>query len=143
MAATLTTASIATCGNRNLHTSENYEPSNKIKKLAFSTLVVASAATALVVQHQTQNTLRTTENQSLQQQIVQLKTDNANFSNQLANVSDSKKLTDDQFNELLKLRGEVGVLRRQASEAQEQMDAANQKSSSYRRKIGNRLVAAN
>jgi RNA polymerase sigma factor (sigma-70 family) len=84
-------------------------------KLIFSALVVAGAATALVVQHQKQSKLRD-ENQSLQQQIAQLKTGSAHFSNQLANAGDSKKLSGEEFNELLKLRGEVGVLRRQAGD---------------------------
>jgi RNA polymerase sigma factor (sigma-70 family) len=113
LAATLTMTSIATVGTGTF-TLLKIMTATKLK-LGFSALLVASAATALVVQHQTQNTLRD-ENQSLQQQIAQLKTDNANFSNQLANAGDSKKLSDDQFNELLKLRGEVGVLRRQADE---------------------------
>jgi cell division protein FtsL len=113
LAATLTTASIATVGTGTF-TLLKIMTATKLK-LGLSALLVASAATALVVQHQTQNTLRD-ENQSLQRQIAQLKTDNANFSNQLANVADSKKLSDDQFNELLKLRGEVGVLRRQVDE---------------------------
>jgi RNA polymerase sigma factor (sigma-70 family) len=112
LAATLTTTSIATVGTGTF-TLLKIMTATKLK-LGLSAILVASAATALVVQHQTQNTLRG-ENQSLQQQIAQLKTDNANFSNPLANVGDSKKLPDDQFNELLKLRGEVGVLRRQVA----------------------------
>ena len=123
LAATLTTASIATAGTGTF-TLLKIMTATKLK-LAFSAIAVAGAATALVVQHQTQNTLRD-ENQSLQQQIAQLKTDNANFSNQLANVGDSKKLSDDQFNELLKLRGEVGVLRRQAGEATQLRDRIQQ-----------------
>jgi len=84
-------------------------------KLAFSTLVVAGAATAFVIQNQAQEKLRA-ENEALAQQITQLKTDNANFSSQLTNIADSKKLSDDQFTELLKLRGEVGILQNKIAE---------------------------
>jgi RNA polymerase sigma factor (sigma-70 family) len=113
LAATLTTASIATVGTGTF-TFLKIMTMTKLK-LAFSAIFVAGATTALVVQHQAQEKLRA-ENESLTQQIAQLQTDNANFSNQLANAGDSKKLADDQFNELLKLRGEVGILRRQVSE---------------------------
>ena len=136
LAATLTTASIATVGTGTF-TLLKIMTVTKIK-LTISVFVAAGAATALVVQHQAQNKLRD-ENQSLQQQIAQLKTDNANFSNQLANVGDPKKLSDDQFNELLKLRGEVGVLRRQASEAEEQKAAANQKVQTVEEKLAENL----
>jgi hypothetical protein len=112
-------------------------------KLGLSALVVAGATTALVVQHQTQTQLRV-ENESLTQQLAQLKTDNASFSNQLANVGDPKKLTDDQLNELLRLRGEVGVLRRQASEsgeAHEEINEANQKAQAAEQKLAVTLSA--
>jgi hypothetical protein len=59
-----------------------------------------------VVQHQAQEKLRA-ENESLTQQIAQLKTDNESLSNRLAAVGDSKSLTDEQLNELLRLRSEV------------------------------------
>ena len=113
LAAALTTASIAAAGTGTF-TYLKIMTATKLK-LGISTILVASAATALVVQHQTQTALRD-ENQSLQQQLAQLKTDNSSFSNQLENVGDSKKLPDDQINELLKLRGEVGALRRQLDE---------------------------
>jgi RNA polymerase sigma factor (sigma-70 family) len=136
LAATLTMASIATAGTGTF-TLLKIMTATKLK-LGISALVVTGTATALVVQHQAQTKLRD-ENQSLQQQIAQLKTDNANFSNQLANVGDPKKLSYDQFNELLKLRGEVGVLRRQASEAQEQKAAANQKAQTAEEKLAENL----
>ena len=68
-----------------------------------------------MVQHQTQTKLGE-ENQSLRQQMTQLQTDNESLSNRLASAGDSKKLPDEQFNELLKLRGEIGVLRSQAGQ---------------------------
>jgi RNA polymerase sigma factor (sigma-70 family) len=113
LAATLTTTSIATAGTGTF-TILKIMTATKLK-LAFSAIVVAGAATAFVHQQQTQNKLRA-QNESLQQQIAQLQTDNGNFSNRLANISGSKKLSEEQFNELLKLRGEVGVLRRQLDE---------------------------
>jgi RNA polymerase sigma factor (sigma-70 family) len=113
LAATLTTASIATAGTGTF-TLLKIMTATKLK-LALSALVVAGATTAFVIQQQTQTQLRS-ENKLLIQQIAQLQTDNVNFSNHLAEISDAKKLSDDQFNELLKLRGEVGVLRRQLDE---------------------------
>jgi RNA polymerase sigma factor (sigma-70 family) len=112
LAATLTTASIATVGTGTF-TFLKIMTATKLK-LAFSALVVAGATTAFVIQHQAQEKLRA-ENESLHQQIAQLQTDNENFSNRLAEIGDAKKLSDDQFNELLKLRGEVTQLRGDAS----------------------------
>lgn len=110
LAATLTSASLAGAGTGTL-TLLKLMTMTKLK-LGLSALVVAGAATALVVQHQAQEKLRA-ESEALTQQIAQLKTDNENFSNRLAAAADSKSLPNDQFNELLKLRGEVGSLRRQ------------------------------
>jgi RNA polymerase sigma factor (sigma-70 family) len=87
-------------------------------KLAFGAIVVASAVTAFVFQQQNQTKLRG-ENESLQQQLAQLQADNANLSNRIAEIGEVKKLSAEQFNELLKLRGEVGVLRRQLGELTE------------------------
>jgi len=83
-------------------------------KIAIALLIIASAV-IIWLQLQTQKNLRA-ENDSLQQQIAQLKTDEENFSNRLANANDSKQLSDEQFNELLKLRGEAGLLRQQTNE---------------------------
>ncbi|HXB58854.1 MAG TPA: sigma-70 family RNA polymerase sigma factor [Candidatus Acidoferrales bacterium] len=84
-------------------------------KLGLGALVVAGATTAFVVQHQMQSKLLA-ENQSLRQQLAQLQNDNNDLSNRLTDASDAKKLTDDQFNELLRLRGEVGRLRQKTNE---------------------------
>jgi hypothetical protein len=113
LAVTLTATSLATAGTGTF-TLLKIMTATKIK-LGVSAILVACAATALVLQHQAQEKLRG-ENEALQQQIAQLQTDSASLSNQLANAGGSSKLTDDQFNELLKLRGEVGVLRRQTNE---------------------------
>ena len=113
LAATLTSASLAAAGTGTL-TLLKMMTMTKLK-LGISALVVAGATTALVVQHQTQEKLRA-ENGSLTQQLAQLKTDNESLSNRLAAAGDSKSLSDDKLNELLRLRGEVGILRRQAGE---------------------------
>jgi Sigma-70, region 4 len=114
LAATLATISVATAGTGTF-TLLKIMTVTKLK-LAFSAIVIAGAATAFVHQQQTQTKLRA-ENKSLQQQLAQSQTDNENFSNRLAEIGDAKKLSDEQFDELLKLRGEVGVLRRQLEEA--------------------------
>jgi hypothetical protein len=68
---------------------------------------------AFVIQHQAQLKLRA-DNESLRQQIAQLQADNQNLADQLAAAGKSKLLSDAQFNELLRLRGEVGLLRHQS-----------------------------
>src|ERR1035437_4576161 len=102
LAAMLTTTSIATTGTGTF-TLLKIMTATKIK-LAFSALVVAGAATAFVIQHQAQEKLRA-DNQALTQQLAQLQTDNESLSNRLATTGESKSLSDDKLNELLKLRG--------------------------------------
>jgi RNA polymerase sigma factor (sigma-70 family) len=95
-------------------------------KLGVSALVIAGAATALVVQHQTQTTLRE-ENDSLQQQITQLQSANGQLSNLVAQAAGSQSLADDQRNELLKLRDEVTRLRADSQELAQWKAASVQK----------------
>jgi RNA polymerase sigma factor (sigma-70 family) len=113
LAATLTTASIAAAGTGTF-TLLKIMTMTKIK-IGLATFVVAGGVTAFVVQQQAQEKLRG-DNAALQQQLAQLQTDNQSLSNRLASAGDSKKLPDDQFNELLKLRGEIGLLRNQIGE---------------------------
>ena len=126
---TLTTTSIAAAGTGTF-TLLKIMTMAKLK-LGISALVVAGAATALVVQHQAQTKLRD-QSESLRQQIAQLQAKNESLSNRLAAAADAKpsssqSLPDGQSNELLKLRGEVGVLQRQASEASQKAQVAEQK----------------
>jgi RNA polymerase sigma factor (sigma-70 family) len=124
LAATLTTASMVGAG-AGAFTLLKIMTVTKLK-LAISALVVAAAATAFVIQHQAQEKLRA-DNEALAQQLAQLQTDNESLSNRLADTVDSKELPENPNNELLKLRGEVGVLRRQANEANEKTQVAEQK----------------
>jgi len=107
LAATLTTASLATAGTGTI-TFLQIMTATKIK-LAIGALIVAGATTAFVIQHQAQEKLRA-DNAALAQQLAQLQTDNESLSNRFADVGEVKSLSDKQFNELLKLRGEVGKL---------------------------------
>src|SRR6185437_2491714 len=81
-------------------------------KLGFNAMLVAGVTIAFVIQHQAQVKLRA-DNETLRQQITQLQADNQKFSDQLAAAGKSKLLSDAEFLELLRLRGEVGRLRYQ------------------------------
>ena len=84
-------------------------------KLIVGFVVLAGAAILLAVQHQAQLQLRD-ENKSLRQQLeqmVQLEADNERLSNLVAQATN--QLPKEQFMELLKLRGEVGLLRQQTN----------------------------
>jgi RNA polymerase sigma factor (sigma-70 family) len=127
LAATLTTASVVSAGTGTFTLFKIMTVTQL--KLGISALFVAGAATALVVQHQAQEKLRA-DNTALTQQLAQLQTDNTSLSNRLAAAGDAQSFPDDKLNELLKLRGQVGALRQQASEleqARKATSAANQR----------------
>jgi len=81
----------------------------------FGVAVLIACALIVFQQRQAQDKLRA-EDESMRRQIAQLKADNEKLSNFAAQTKSSPSLPDDQFNELLKLRGEVDVLRRQTNE---------------------------
>jgi RNA polymerase sigma factor (sigma-70 family) len=110
LAATLTSASLAAVGTGTTLTLLKLMTMTKLK-LGLSALVVAGATTALVVQHQTQTKLRE-ENQSLRQHSMQLETTNERLTKLVAHSGPSEPPS----NELLRLRGEVGVLQQQNQE---------------------------
>lgn len=113
LAVTLTASSVAAIGTGAFTLVKVMTMTNL--KLGLGALVVAGATTAAVMQHQTQANLRT-ENASLQQQIAQLQTDKESLSNRLSAIGEAKSLTAAQFNELLRLRGEVGLLKQRTNE---------------------------
>jgi RNA polymerase sigma factor (sigma-70 family) len=84
-------------------------------KLTVSAIVVAGAATAMVVQHQTQTQPRG-QVESLTQQLAQSEADNTDLSNRLATTAPPAPMSGGQTEELLRLRGEVGILRKQAGQ---------------------------
>ena len=91
----------------------------KLKVGVIGAIVVAGVATPLVFQHLTKVKLAE-QNRSLQQQIQNLgeiKTDNERLSNALAEARSANPASpEDQFREILRLRGEVGLLRRRNAE---------------------------
>jgi RNA polymerase sigma factor (sigma-70 family) len=60
----------------------------------------------------------------LAEQIAQLKSDNESLSNRVVQANRSPSLSSERLRELLKLRGEVGVLRRQQRELEQAAAAA-------------------
>jgi RNA polymerase sigma factor (sigma-70 family) len=86
-------------------------------------LVVVGLATVSVIQHQAQVKLRD-ENQALRRQLDSAQTSNASSPEPVAQATSSQTLPDDQFKELLRLRGEVGVLRRQTNDLAKMLSGA-------------------
>lgn len=123
LAATLTAASVgsATAGAGTLALLK-FMTATKIQ-LGITALVVAGAATTLVVQHQEQGKLRA-ENEALRQQLAQSKTDTETPAPPLQATEHSGSLSDKEVQELLRLRGEVGALRRQTNDLRTSLAAA-------------------
>lgn len=115
LAAALATTSMAAAPAGAALTLLNIMTATKLK-ISLGALVAAGATTVMVLQHQSQEKLRL-ETESLRQQLAQLQAENEDLANRLAREAHATNaLPDDQFRELLRLRGEVGVLRRQTNE---------------------------
>ncbi len=84
-------------------------------KLTFVALAVAAVTTLFVLQHQSGIHMRE-DNMSLQRQMVQLQFDAEALAGQLSNANSSVTLSTGQASELLRLRGQVGTLRRRVRE---------------------------
>jgi RNA polymerase sigma factor (sigma-70 family) len=108
LAGALATASLTGVGSG---TFTFFQTMNMAKlKLGVGALATAGVVIALVVQLHAQRTLRA-ENVSMSGQIVQLKADNEQLSNQIASNANSLATQKEQAAELLKLRAEVTQLR--------------------------------
>jgi hypothetical protein len=109
LAATLTSASLT--GAAGAGATLTFMTLTKLKIGLISAMTIAGIATPLVIQHQTQVKLRQ-ENQSLRQQVDQLtRLTAANEELSKLAAPGNGSLAKDQLSELLKLRGEVGMLR--------------------------------
>ena len=99
----------------------------KLRLGVISALVVVGVATQLGLQHQAQIKLRE-QNLSLRQQVDQLAfvaAKNERLSNQLGQDQTPKPLSDEQFSELMRLRGEAGVQKNELAKLRAEF-AANQ-----------------
>ena len=93
-----------------------------LQKTIIGTVLAATVGTGIYEARQASQLRRQSE--SLAQQVTQLKADNESLSNRVTEVGDATKLTDDQLNELLKLRGQMTQLQ---NEAEVENDPAFQK----------------
>jgi RNA polymerase sigma factor (sigma-70 family) len=113
LASVLTSASLATAGTGS--SLLTIMLTTKLK-LGVGALLAMGAATALVIQHQEQEKLRG-ENEGLRRRLEQAQSDEDSLSNQLAAATHSKSLSQEQLDELLKLRGQIGALGRELARA--------------------------
>jgi hypothetical protein len=87
----------------------------KIKAAVIGAIAVTGVATPMVLQHQEKVRLRE-ENRSLRQRIVQLDEINAEREQRLGTLASDARLSQDQMRDLMRLRAEIGVLRRQTND---------------------------
>jgi ATP phosphoribosyltransferase regulatory subunit HisZ len=87
----------------------------KTLQTALIAALVIAGAVMYWIQHQASEKLRANI-ATLTDQNTSLKADAENLANQLAQATNSQAIGKEQLSELLKLRGEVGQLRRQAGE---------------------------
>jgi RNA polymerase sigma factor (sigma-70 family) len=92
-----------------------FTTTSKVAVGVASAIVVAGVAFT-AKQYQAQGKLRD-DNLALRQQTEQLMTEAESLSNQVASLTVGKAAADNQLQELSRLRGEVGLLRKQVKEA--------------------------
>ena len=127
LAVSVTAASLsAATGTGTILTLLKFMATTKLKTGIVSVIVVASVVTPLVVQHQAQARLRD-QDEALRQgadQLAKLQADNEQLSKRLAAAKNSRPPSNDQLSELMRLRGEVGRLRRDMQELAQATTAA-------------------
>jgi RNA polymerase sigma factor (sigma-70 family) len=78
-------------------------------------IIVGGLAVTVANQHHTESQMRE-ETQALRLQLAGLAADNESLSNSLRLVTPARPIGDDQLRELLRLRGEVGMLRQKTNQ---------------------------
>jgi RNA polymerase sigma factor (sigma-70 family) len=130
LAATISAAAVL--AGTAVHTSTVIAATKTIAMTTMQKTIIAALLAAAVgtgIYEACQASRLRNENQSLRQQTAQLKSDNENLSNRAAQANRSSSLSSERLRELLKLRGEVGVLRRQQRELEQAAAAAQLKTS--------------
>ena len=92
-------------------------------KIGVAAVAVAAVTTPLVVVHRSESRL-VAENQALRRQMQEMAAETARRSNLTAQASHAGQWSDPQRSELMRLRGEVGMLRRQIQKAGAAADLA-------------------
>jgi hypothetical protein len=87
--------------------------------------VLVIGTTILVVQYQ-DSTKQQAENQALRQELAQLQKENMGLSNRLDQARYTTTMNSDRLRELLRLRGEIGKLRRNQRELEQALAAGRQ-----------------
>ncbi len=95
----------------------------KLKASLLCALVLFCLLVPWMLQHRSQQTLRE-ENAALRQQLAQLQKDTLSLSNRVALATKSPSWNSDRLRELLRLRGQVGVLRSQNRELERAITSA-------------------
>ncbi len=90
----------------------------KLKASIISAGVLVGLLTPLVLQHEAGVRLRE-ENRSLREQLARIATDNQALSNRVVFAPRAPSPNNERLRELLRLRGQVGVLRRQLREIEQ------------------------
>ncbi|MBI2947480.1 MAG: sigma-70 family RNA polymerase sigma factor [Verrucomicrobia bacterium] len=119
LAVSVTAASLAaTAGTGTTLTLFEFMAASKLKAGLAGAMVLASLVTPLVVQRQAQAKLRHQDEALRQQadQLAKLHAEKQQISKRIAQGESTEMLPSDQFSELLRLRGEVGLLRKQVQE---------------------------
>src|SRR5688572_27619594 len=97
------------------------------KLIVVSAIVIAGVALSWSIQRNAATRMREAgaTSHELAGQLAQLQEENSRLSNQIAQAKPSESLLDEQFRELLRLRGEVSQLRGDRRET-DQLRATNQ-----------------
>jgi len=105
-----------------VHTSTIIAATKTIAMTTFQKTLIAAALTAAIgtgIFEAHQNSQLREQNELLTQQIASPQTNHESFSNRIADSGEAKRLSNDQLNELLKLRGEISVLQSEANDPME------------------------